>query len=129
MALHSSDGKKGWKEHPDKDTDVLVVDISAVMNKLPLAIKLADYSLFANTEILKQNEISIGDEVMVLGYPLGLKHKTTNFPLVRKVMISTTIGEEIEISTMENGRIRDRVIRGFIIDGGTSPADIPQCLV
>jgi hypothetical protein len=70
---------------------------------------------------LTQNEISIGDEILVIGYPLGLKHRTTNLPLVRTGMICTNIAEDLQISVKENGSIRDRIIRGFIIDGGTNP--------
>ncbi|MDP9306511.1 MAG: hypothetical protein M3O68_09245 [Thermoproteota archaeon] len=86
-----------------------------------LQSRLADYSFFATTDVLIKNVVSIGDGVLVIGYPLWLKHRTTNLPLVRTGLICTNMREDLEISIKENGRIRNRIVRGFIIDGGTSP--------
>jgi hypothetical protein len=45
---------------------------------------------------IQEKDIKIGDEILVIGYPAGWRHKNTNFPLVRSGIISTRIGEELE---------------------------------
>jgi len=93
-----------------------------LINNIPeIKRKFAEYKFFADPKILNDYNITNGDEVAVLGYPLGMRHRLTNHPLIRKGLISTEIGESLEILTEENGKIRNRIIRGFIIDGGTSP--------
>jgi len=110
------------REHPNKDVDVLAVDITSIFKTVSnIAVKFIDFSLFANKEKIQDQKISIGEDAIVIGYPLGLKHYTTNFPLVRKTTIASKIGEELEIPTKENGTTRNRILRGFLIDGGTSP--------
>ena len=112
-----------WREHPDKDTDVLALEVTEILIKMPnLSFKFLDYSNFVDATILKNEEITMGEQVWVAGYPLGLKHQTTNFPLMRIAVISTNIGEKLDIATVESGVTRQRLnLRGFIIDGGASP--------
>jgi hypothetical protein len=40
-------------------------------------------------------DIAAGDEIIVLGYPLGLRHSTSNFPLVRGGILATRIAENL----------------------------------
>ncbi len=122
LHLQDSKGHKAIREHPDKDVDVLAIDISIVLNTVKnIEVKLPDYSILADKDKIKNAKISIGEDALVIGYPLGLKHFVTNFPLVRKTTLASRIGEELEIPTMENGQTRNRILRGFLIDGGTSP--------
>lgn len=67
-------------------------------------------------------EVKIGDEILVIGYPGGWRHKNTNFPLVRSGIISTRIGEELEDDFKQpDGSIRKRILRGFLVDGAVIP--------
>lgn len=113
--LRNPEGKIGLREHPDSLVDVAAIDISAVLNRIPLAIRLADYSMFADRSVIETGSISIGDEVFVIGYPLGLRYKSNNLPLMRRGIISTLVGESIELGD------KPGALRGFLIDGGTSP--------
>lgn len=120
-SLKDNNNKKLWREHPDQDTDVLVINISPILNLIKnIEIKIPDYSLLISNKTEK-DQISIGEDAYVVGYPLGLKRHTTNFPLIRKCILATKLGEKLEIPTKENGKIRNRLLRGFLIDGGTSP--------
>jgi S1-C subfamily serine protease len=117
------DGKKRWKEHPEADIDVLVLDVTDLVVSLPdMEKKWADYSLFADSKILSEQDITIGEEVMVVGYPLGFKQGDSNFPIVRQGIVASQIGQKfIEESIERDGKKKTRVIRGFLIDGGLIP--------
>jgi hypothetical protein len=112
-----------WKEHPDRDVDVLAFDITQLMNGRPdLEKKLVGYDLFLNNQKIRELEITMGEEVVIVGYPLGLKHRTSNLPLIRSGLIATRIGESLEDEVKDvGGKIRKRIIRGFLIDGAAIP--------
>lgn len=123
LALVWPDGKKRWKEHPETDVDVLVLDVTDLVISLPeMEKKWADYSLFADTKILSEQDITIGEEVLVIGYPLGFKQGDTNFPIVRQGIVASQIGQKfIEEFLDKDGNKKTRVFRGFLIDGGLIP--------
>lgn len=115
-------GIKSWREHPDRDVDVLAIDITGLIVSYPqIEKKWASYADIADETKRRELEITIGDEIMTVGYPLGLKHRTSNFPLVRAGIISTRIGESLEDEIEEAGARRTRILRGFLIDGATIP--------
>lgn len=114
---------KRWKEHPDKNVDVLVFEITDLIVQNPeIEKKWADYGLFADESILSSQEITIGEEVFIIGYPLAKKQGKTNFPLVRQGIIATQIGQQfIEDSIDDKGKAIQKSYRGFLIDGGAIP--------
>lgn len=66
--------------------------------------------------------ITAGDEIMVVGYPLGLRQGASNYPLVRQGIIATRY-EDTLIEDVPDGAggTTTRHIRGFLIDGATIP--------
>lgn len=123
LTLTLDDGSKRWREHPDVDVDVLALDVTQLIVQHPQVEKRwSSYSLFADATKLQELDITIGEEITVIGYPLGLRHRTTNFPLIRGGIIATRIGETLEDEIEESdGTPRKRVLRGFLIDGATIP--------
>ena len=123
LTLTLDDGSKRWREHPDDDVDVLALDVTQLIVQHPQVEKRwSSYSLFADAAKLQELDITIGEEITVIGYPLGLRHRTTNFPLIRGGIIATRIGETLEDEIEESdGTPRKRVLRGFLIDGATIP--------
>jgi V8-like Glu-specific endopeptidase len=123
LPLVFDDGSKKWREHPNNDVDVIAIDVTQGIVEIPQIMKvITDYTWFANKEELKRLDITMGDEVIVIGYPLGLRHKTNNLPLLRQGMIATRIGEELEDEVIDNGgKVRKRTLRGFLVDGATIP--------
>lgn len=123
LTLTLDDGSKRWREHPDDDVDVLALDVTQLIVQHPQVEKRwSSYSLFADAAKLQELDITIGEEIIVIGYPLGLRHRTTNFPLFRGGIIATRIGETLEDEIEESdGTLRKRVLRGFLIDGATIP--------
>jgi len=127
VRVHGTSGPDIWRglyhEHPEPDVDVLAFDVTPLfVGKTGIANKWAEYTLFGNKERLDELDVTIGDDVMVIGYPLGLRHHETNFPLLRSGILATKIGETLEDEVLEgNGKTRKRVIRGFLVDGAMIP--------
>jgi len=117
------DGSKRWREHPDKDVDVLAFEVTLLIAQYPqIKSKWANYSDFGDRAKRDELDVTMGDEIVVIGYPLGLRQGATNFPLLRSGIIATRIGETLEDDYREpNGTIRKRILRGFLIDGATIP--------
>lgn len=94
-----SDEHDVWREHPDKDVDVMAFDITQLLLELPLLkmkVILDDY--LAIPEIFDRLDIKIADEIIVLGYPdmFGLEHQNSNFPIIRQGIVASCIGEKLE---------------------------------
>ena len=123
LGLISQSGEKRWHEHPDTSIDVLVFDVTDLYNTNPEILKkYVTYKFIADTNIIAKEEITISEEILVLGYPLGFKQGNTNFPIIRQGIIASKIGSvycEDYIDT--TGTTRTRVLRGFLIDGGSIP--------
>lgn len=123
IILNLDNGTKRWREHADKDVDVLAFDVTPLIAQYPqIKKRWAESVLFFNESLKKEHDITMGDDVVVIGYPMGLRHRTSNLPLMRNGSIATNIGESLEDEVEEeNGTKRKRVLRGFLIDGGVVP--------
>jgi hypothetical protein len=115
-----------WKEHPDKDVDVIIYDITHIVSKVDrIRASVIHYENLVTLEMIEKYDIKIADEVIVIGYPFihELKHRTSNFPIVREGIIATNINEDLEDEYKNNidGSVRKRLLRGFLIDGAIIP--------
>lgn len=69
-----------------------------------------------------KTESKIGDQINVIGYPAGIRHRMTNFPIIRSGIISSMIGEELQDEVKSpDGKRRKRILRGFLVDGAIIP--------
>jgi hypothetical protein len=71
------------REHSGNDVDVLAFEITELFVRYPeIEAYMANYNMFSNQTVLKELDIKMGDEIVVIGfpqgYPLGLKHITSN---------------------------------------------------
>ncbi len=122
LPLRYADSSRRWREHPDPDVDVIAFNVSSLVVNFPqLEKRMADYSTFADEASLQEHDISIGDDVLVVGYPRGMTQGPTNFPIVRSGMIASQIGEPFHDEIEEHGKRRERRNRGFLVDGATVP--------
>ena len=123
LGLIAPNGGRRWREHPDDNIDVMAFDVTdLIANNPSIEKKWADYSLFIDEALLSKEEITIGEEIMVIGYPLGKKQGESNFPLVRQGIIATQIGKIfIEETLDEKNQRTQKTYRGFLIDGGAIP--------
>lgn len=113
---------KFFREHPSIDVDVLAIDITQLLVEFPfIETQLIPFEMLATSEKIKEMDIKIGDEIIVIGYPEGIRHSMTNFPLIRDGIIASRIGEKIEDEYKENGKYRKRILRGFLVDGAIIP--------
>lgn len=123
VSLLDVNGKRLWREHENPDVDVLAVDISWLLNSQPKLHKaLIHYSDFITPALMKTQDVTIADEVLLIGYPSGLAHASTNFPLVRQGLIATRIGEKINIEVNDSAGKKTMVeIPAFLIDATVIP--------
>lgn len=76
--------------------------------------------MFADEAKRKKLDITVGEEVITIGYPLGLRQENTNLPLVHQGLIATKIGELLRDKVpAPGGGFRNRPLRAFLIDGAT----------
>ena len=117
------DDQKLWREHPNPDVDVLAVDITSLINSQPnIENTGAEYSLFATPAVLRKEDITEGEEVLIIGYPLGLFSTRVYFPLVRQGIVASRIGEKSRIRFhYPSGEIRNSEIPGFLVDAAILP--------
>lgn len=123
IPLKYDNGLQRYREHPDSDTDVAAIDVTDVMQLNPnIEKRWASYDDFADAAKRDELDITVGEEVMTVGYPLGLRQGDTNFPLVRQGVLATKIGYPIRDKVLDsNDTPRDRTLRAFLIDGATIP--------
>jgi hypothetical protein len=117
------DGQPLWREHPNPDVDVFAVDVTDLVNRNSrIENEGVDYSLFGFPDVLKRENITEGDEVFIIGYPLGLFHTRINSPLVRQGIIASKIGERIHIRMhFPSGESKRIEIPGFLVDAAIVP--------
>ncbi len=77
-------GNPLWKQHPD-------VDIAALRVALPsdLDIRLISTGMLATDEILERFEVHPGDQIFILGYPMGSEANQAGFPILRSGRIAS----------------------------------------
>jgi hypothetical protein len=117
------DGSKRFREHPDADTDVLAIEVSDVIQPNPkIEKRYPTYNDFALETKRTELDITVGEDIVTIGYPLGLRQGDSNFPLIRQGVISTKIGTLLKDKVQDSeGNIRNRTLRAFLIDGATVP--------
>ena len=123
IPLRNPDGLVRYREHADSDTDVCAFDVTDVMVLNPsIQKRWISYAAFGIEQKRIELDISAGEEIVTIGYPMGLRQGDSNFPLIRQGMIATRIGERIHDQVPEgNGGNRSRTMRAFLFDGATIP--------
>ena len=119
----AEDDHKLWREHSEPNVDVLAVNVTSLINSQPnIENRGAEYSLFATPRILREEDITAGEEVLILGYPLGLFHPRIHSPLVRQGIVASRIGERIHLRLRSpSGETRRVEIPGFLVDAAIVP--------
>lgn len=123
VPLANPDGSRRIREHPNSDTDVCAIDVTDVMHLNPrIEKRWVEPELFADGAKRAELDITVGEDVVTIGYPLGLRQGSSNFPLVRQGLIATKIGTPLRDKVQgPGGTVRDRTLRAFLIDGATVP--------
>jgi hypothetical protein len=119
VPLHLNDGSKRWRQHPDQNVDVFVLDMTGFRFPEVLALDEFDKTLLGTQQIILNCQITAGEDVVVIGYPVGLRQGETNMPVFRTGMIASRLGTVLRAGIVdEHGQNKTANIRGFLIDGG-----------
>ena len=90
LPLRNSDGSASWTAHPAPDVDVAVLRVNPNMLKqdgIEFSWFPSDTQTFTLDEA-KTSEVSEGDGVFVLGFPLGEAGDERNYTIVRQGIIA-----------------------------------------
>ena len=91
------ENSKSYREHRSEDVDVIAFDFTDLIARNPsIQRQIATYQMLLTPDKIKDWDIKSGDQINVVGYPAGIRHSTTNFPIVRSGIISSMIGEQLE---------------------------------
>ena len=105
-----------YQEHPDPNIDVAAMNITDIkINNPSMVMKCFDYDKdLATQQDLKTYEIEAGDDVLMVGFPLGITQGTSNGSVLRQAMIASRIGEPLEDQLTGHSR----TLPAFLVDGG-----------
>lgn len=83
-----------WTMHPDNDVDLCIMPIGSLISQSErngkiIYFKAIDNSLIPNEETI--NGLTAIEEVLMVGYPIGLWDSYNNTPIVRKGITATNI--------------------------------------
>jgi hypothetical protein len=114
---------KSFREHTSEDVDVIAFDIRQLLVEYPsIKMQTATYEMLLSPDKIKDWDIKSGDQINVIGYPAGIRHRMSNFPIIRSGIISSMIEEELEDEYKSlDGKRRKRILRGFLVDGAIIP--------
>jgi len=122
--------KNQWREHPDDDVDVYVLDVTNAIIQISKKYGERLYAqsilngYLADEKKIQDYDIKMTDEVFIIGYPSAdkLQHHASNFPFITDGTISSQIGQPLEDEHKEkDGSSRKRILRAFLINGGILP--------
>lgn len=78
-----------WVRHPEVDVALMNVDLPDFVSKQAEEIPFLSTNLLADDAVMEELEIHPGDELLSLGYPLGLGANDAGFPILRRGTIAS----------------------------------------
>lgn len=92
ISVSVADFEKNWVKHPDRDVDLAVFPIAPVLQRLNQQGHEPFYIGF-DTEFLADptfmSELSAIEDIIMIGYPIGLWDARHNLPVVRRGVTAT----------------------------------------
>jgi len=86
-----------WLSHRNTNVDLAILNVSPkILGERNVDFSVFTEEMFAYYKNFKKIGIEVGDEVYVLGFPLGLAGKVQNFPSVKSGIISRLDKEVIK---------------------------------
>lgn len=119
--LKDKNGNKLWIGHPDSLTDIAAINVKYFkrMGDTKAEIIGVPYELFA-----KADELIEGDDIFILGYPLGIRTTNKAYPILRSGVLSLKPTEDFLV--LPNNKIIGRNI--YLVDanimGGNSGSPV-----
>lgn len=108
--------------HPNRDYDVAAVNITEEVLRHDIKGAWIPYSLFVTKEKLRAENITVGDEIFLLGYPDAIYDPRNVSPVLRQGIIATVPIEGYAFNrTLRNRYDLPDQIDGFLIDANVFP--------
>jgi hypothetical protein len=91
IPILTSGGKKlpNVKVHPNPDFDVAAINITKPIVELNIQGSWLQLDLFASSENIKRENITVGDEIFLLGYPDSIYDPRNVSPILRTGIVAT----------------------------------------
>lgn len=89
VALRNNRGQTFVKVHPNKNVDVAAINVSNAIKGPPRSLHAIPEERFATREFIDANFVSVGDQALIVGYPLNLVEQGHVIPIVRNGIIAT----------------------------------------
>jgi len=132
IPVMGADGKylPNVKVHPNPGFDIAVVNVTEPIVKQQIQGSWIPLDLFATPEKLKKENITVGDEIFLLGYPDAIYDPRNVSPVLRTGVIATvpTEGYAFNDSLRQRYGLPDR-IDGFLIDANVFPGSSGSVVV
>jgi hypothetical protein len=106
-----------------KENDVAVINITEQVVTQNIEGAWIPTSLFATKEKIKNENIGVGDEIYLLGYPAGLYDERNTSPILRTGIIATVPTEQFAFNAVFRRppyNLPDQ-IDGFLVDSNVYP--------
>ena len=81
-----------WLLHPDTTVDLAILPIASIVKAYEKKGKKLLYASYSEKEIPNdsiQNTLTAIEDILMIGYPFGLRDKTNDLPIVRKGITAT----------------------------------------
>jgi hypothetical protein len=109
-------------ENSNKEVDVAAVNITEEIVKNNVQAEPIPYALFVTKDKIKSENINVGDEIFLLGYPSAIFDPRNISPILRVGIISTTPLDGFAFNDkLKNDYGLPDKIDGFLIDANVFP--------
>lgn len=112
QTIQIDDFQKQWLYHPDRNIDLAIMPIGPLLNKADKQGIKFFFRSFGKDFLPKPSDLSefnYVEDVLMVGYPIGIQDKVNNMPVFRRGITATHISNDYE------GR------KEFIIDAACFP--------
>jgi|SRR5271157_280889 len=111
--------------HPQPTVDLVAIDVTDVTENPAEQISYVAYSksVFIPFSQIEEWQTSIGDEVIALGYPYGIRSLRNDYPVAKIAYVASKPGEELSLPfptlNRANVLVREVVLEGkfLLVDG------------
>lgn len=94
ISLYNKDGSQVWLEHPNKNNKIDVVAIPLNYDEISKKFWTSAFSI--ERHLPPDAEVAIGEDLLVLGYPLGVHDTVNNLPIIRNATAASLYSRPFE---------------------------------
>lgn len=115
--LRDDKGGAYWLAHPDKDVDIALLSVNPdLLKQHGIEPAFIPEELFAYRKDFEKIGVAVGDDLYVLGFPMGIAGEEQNYACAKAGIISRIDDETIEGKTIKGNK-------AIIIDSSVFPGN------